>query len=92
VYLARASAAEGFLLLAVAWAAEASPQGRGTMKGKTKSGRGVKDLKRRKLSVSQQAAVKGGITDGTSNTIMVGEVVPRPVAKPVQRRNGAALP
>ena len=58
------------------------------MKGKTKGGRAVKDLKRGKLSVSQQAAVKGGITDGTSNTIMVGEVV----AKPVQRRNGQALP
>jgi hypothetical protein len=36
--------------------------------------RRMKDLKGKKLSVTQQEAVKGGITDGTSNTIMIAEV------------------
>jgi len=40
----------------------------------SKDGRRAKDLKRKKLSVTQQEAVKGGIADGTSNTIMVAEV------------------
>ena len=39
-----------------------------------RDGRRMKDLKGKKLSVTQQEAVKGGITDGTSNTIMFAEV------------------
>ena len=41
------------------------------MKQNTDAGRGgrrLKDLKRKKLSVTQQAAVRGGIADGSSNT------------------------
>jgi hypothetical protein len=60
------------------------------MKGKTKSGRGVKDLKGKKLSVSQQAAVKGGISDGTSNTFMIGEKTV--VAYQPRRQNGMVSP
>jgi hypothetical protein len=45
------------------------------MKQNKRGGRRMKDLKGKKLSVTQQEAVKGGITDGTSNTIMFAEVV-----------------
>lgn len=43
-------------------------------KGAGRGGRKLKDLKGKKLSVTQQAAVKGGISDGTSNTIMIAEM------------------
>ena len=56
------------------------------MKGKT---RNVKDLKAKKLSMKQQTAVKGGITDGSSNTIILGESTLR---VPVKRKNGQNIP
>ena len=36
----------------------------------------AKDLKRKKLSVSQQAAVRGGIADGTSHTVLMATRLP----------------
>jgi hypothetical protein len=57
-----------------------------------RKGRGrVKDLKGKKLSVKQQAAVKGGISDGTSNTLMVGEKALLPAVR-TRRGNGTAVP
>ena len=55
--------------------------------------RRMKDLKRKKLSVTQQAAVRGGISDGTSNTLMVAEAT-LPAVQTVQakRRNGQTAP
>jgi hypothetical protein len=50
-----------------------------------RGGRRMRDLKGKKLSVTQQEAVKGGITDGTSNTIMFAEVV-----KPTEQMRRAA--
>lgn len=53
-------------------------------------GRRPKDLE--KLSVKQQD-VKGGITDGTSNTLMLSEKVLPAVQGPSLRRdNGAVQP
>jgi hypothetical protein len=49
------------------------------MKQNTDAGRGgrkTKDLKRKKLSVTQQAAVRGGIADGTSNTVAMATRLP----------------
>lgn len=58
-----------------------------------RGGRRAKDLKGKKLSVAQQAAVRGGISDGTSNTLMIGEVTMPAVKGPqVRRRNGQAAP
>jgi len=57
----------------------------------SKDGRKAKDLKRKKLSVTQQEAVKGGISDGTSNTIMFAEVVTVPAVQ-VRRTNKAVSP
>jgi len=57
----------------------------------SKDGRKAKDLKRKKLSVTQQEAVKGGISDGTSNTIMFAEVVTAPAVQ-VRRTNKAVSP
>ena len=59
----------------------------------SKDGRKAKDLKRKKLSVTQQEAVRGGISDGTSNTIMVAEVtMPAVPAVQVRRTNKAVSP
>jgi hypothetical protein len=55
-------------------------EGAMNQKNAGRSGRRAKDLKSKKLSVTQQDAVKGGITDGTSNTIMFAEK-----AKPVEQ-------
>ena len=55
-----------------------------------RSGRRAKDLKSKKLSVTQQDAVKGGITDGTSNTIMVAEM--KLPAVQLRRDNKAVSP
>jgi hypothetical protein len=55
----------------------------------SKDGRRAKDLKRKKLSVTQQEAVKGGIADGTSNTIMFADVVTVPA---VQLRRTSKAP
>lgn len=57
----------------------------------SKDGRKAKDLTRKKLSVTQQEAVKGGISDGTSNTIMFAEVVTVPAVQ-VRRTNKAVSP
>lgn len=57
----------------------------------SKDGRKAKDLERKKLSVTQQEAVKGGISDGTSNTIMFAEVVTVPAVQ-VRRTNKAVSP
>lgn len=58
-----------------------------------RGGRRMKDLKGKKLSVAQQAVVRGGISDGTSNTLMVGEAtVPAVQATPLRRANKAAQP
>ena len=56
-----------------------------------RGGRRMKDLKGKKLSVTQQAAVKGGITDGTSNTIMIAEVV-KPTEQMRRTANKAVSP
>ena len=66
------------------------------MKGKKTVGRSrrrTKDLESKPLSVAQQAVVRGGIADGTSNTIMVSEATLPAVQGPqVRRRNGQAAP
>lgn len=57
-----------------------------------RGGRRMKDLKGKKLSVTQQEAVKGGITDGTSNTIMFAEVVKLPAVQERRFANKAVSP
>ena len=55
-------------------------------------GRRPKDLESKKLSVKQQD-VKGGITDGTSNTLMLSErVLPAVQGPSLRRDNGAVQP
>jgi hypothetical protein len=57
------------------------------------AGRGKpKDLESRKLSVTRQD-VKGGITDGTSNTLMFAEkTLPAVQGSRLRRDNGAVQP
>ena len=57
-----------------------------------RGGRRMKDLKGKKLSVTQQEAVKGGITDGTSNTILFAEVVKLPAVQERRFANKAVSP
>ena len=51
------------------------------MKQNTDAGRGgrkLKDLKRKKLSVTQQAAVRGGFADGSSHRMLLPAMPLRP--------------
>jgi hypothetical protein len=59
--------------------------------GKGRVGHKAKDLKGKKLSVTQQAVVRGGVSDGTSNTLMLGEKALLPAVR-VRRGNGTASP
>lgn len=59
--------------------------------GKGRGGRKVKNLKGKKLSVTEQTVVRGGVSDGTSNTLMVGEKVLLPAVQP-RRTNGMVSP
>ena len=50
-----------------------------------RSGRRAKDLKGKKLSVSQQAAVKGGFADGSRNRLLLPAVLPAEQLHPTSK-------
>jgi hypothetical protein len=66
----------------------------GQAKDAGKDGGRTKDLQSKKLSVEQQEVVKGGITDGTSNTLMLSEkaLLPALQAARLRRDNGSVQP
>jgi hypothetical protein len=58
-----------------------------------KGRRRLKDLEGKKLSVAQQDVVGGGIADGTSNTLMLGErVLPAVQYERLRWDRGSAQP